>query len=305
VSLSSGICSTLSWGYARDYRPHLAPGLSGKMDYFEWRILGPTAAKVAKALYPNDIRVTFRGTRFILDPRSRHDLRLAMVLHSGRAYEPATLQAITRSLRPGGTFVDVGANTGFFTAMVSRHLGPTGRVLAFEPNPAAYSRLVRNVEANGAGNVATYNVGLSDTKSTAILRLHEADDGTASLHIPAGREFEVSLARGDELLEFNPDLVKVDVEGHELAVVRGLAHRLDDATLIVEWNPGYARDALYEELSNRFRHVSAIAEDRDGSLLLIPITRGRQLTYSCNLLCTSRDGTQTDGQPALAVPARA
>jgi len=291
------VCGALSWGYARDYRPYFPPGWSGKADYFEWRILGTPAQRIAHLAFPNGIPITFAGTKFVLDPSSRHDLRLAMVLRSGRAYEQATLQAMKRILPIGGTFVDVGTNTGFFTAMLGCHVGAEGQIYAFEPNPQAYSRLKGNIEVNGLENVAAFNVGLSDHSSTEVLRIHEADDGTASLHMDEGREVSVALARGDDMIDRKPDLIKIDVEGHEIPAIQGLSRSLESAALIVEWNPEYASDALFGELTSRYPHLCAITEDRSGTLSLQSILRRQDLRFACNLLCTHRPPPRTPGIP--------
>lgn len=59
----------------------------------------------------------------------------------GEVYEPATVRCLVERLGPGKTFVDVGANHGYFTVLAARLVGPAGRVFAFEPNPPVFGQL--------------------------------------------------------------------------------------------------------------------------------------------------------------------
>ena len=159
-------------------------------------------------------------------------------------------------LRAGDVFVDVGANTGLYTVLGARLVGPMGRVYALEPGPSTFTTLRRNVDLNAF-----------DDRVTALELAAGATDDVAVLHGPAsGHDASSSLRRepggsGGESTEVRirplhalivPDdrerlrLVKIDVEGHEDDVLRGLEPQLTDGPLpaiVVEVHAAWNADA--------------------------------------------------------------
>ena len=107
---------------------------------------------------------------------------------------------------------DVGANVGFFTLLASRLVGPSGRVLSFEPFPGALTYLRRHLELNNVNNATVVAAAVSDVSARVGFRAHE--------NLTMGR-----LADGGELAVDAglpaPDLIKIDVEGEEAKVLRG------------------------------------------------------------------------------------
>src|SRR5262245_2134996 len=83
-------------------------------------------------------------------------------LLAGRGYEPEETAFIEAALAPGMTFLDLGANVGYFTCLAARKVGPAGRVWAFEPDPRNFRLLVRSVKANGLSNVTAVRAAASD-----------------------------------------------------------------------------------------------------------------------------------------------
>jgi len=162
-----------------------------------------------------------------------------------RRGDPA-LRVVRRFVRKGDTVVDIGANWGFFTANFARLVGPAGQVHAIEPDPSHRGSL----EAMRArhGNVTLYATGLSDHDGEGILHVPVMDGrpvgALASLTVPAGRvgiahqQVRVPLTRLDSLLPrgLRVAFVKCDVEGHELAVLRGAGAllRRDHPVILVE-----------------------------------------------------------------------
>jgi len=147
-------------------------------------------------------------------------------------FEPAEARAARRLLRPGDTFVDAGANAGFFTAMAARAVGPQGRVVAYEPSPSACDRLRALVARNRWTQVEVVQAALGEAPGTAMLYWNPASNNhTPSLldHDQAvGTEVEVRTLTDEAarlgLGEIN--LLKVDVEGYEARVLRGGASLL-------------------------------------------------------------------------------
>ena len=142
--------------------------------------------------------------------------------------EAAVLAEIRARLRPGSTFVDCGANIGFFTVIASRLVGPTGKVFAIEMMPVTSDRLRQHVEANELTNVTVFQSALSDrTGESVIAFLPESSHGQASIvrrENERGLEVTVTTRTLDDLLGDEPgpiDLVKMDIEGAEALALKG------------------------------------------------------------------------------------
>lgn len=149
---------------------------------------------------------------------------------------PAETAAVLDALRPGGTFVDVGANWGYFTLVAAHAVGPGGRVLALEPDPRMAAELRANVARNGIRHVTVEEAAASVGEGQAVLAGYAEGDrnrGVSSLVArPTGdaASFVVRTAALDDLMDAHgipsADLVKVDVEGAEEMVLRGMARGL-------------------------------------------------------------------------------
>ncbi len=150
--------------------------------------------------------------------------KLIFVFREG--YEPE-LAYLERALSPGNTFVDVGANLGIYTLVASRIVGPSGRVIAFEPSAQSFSQLKANITLNGLTNVQVYPAAVSDKIGQAFL-YHGSDPAQNSL----GRDPRLE-PKGEEVVTQSLDsaisqasvgrvhVIKMDVEGAEELVLRG------------------------------------------------------------------------------------
>lgn len=163
----------------------------------------------------------------------------------GVTYEPATVQCLVDRLRPGQTFVDVGANHGYFSVLAARLVGPAGRVFAFEPNPSVFEQLSEHVACNGLSNVVTEREALAEQEGPLELFVSAcaANSGLSSIapgshlfesgSLDRDRHFQVHgttfdrwrRSRGVERI----DLLKIDVEGAEMLVLRGMSETLAEA----------------------------------------------------------------------------
>ena len=164
------------------------------------------------------------------------------------AWQPAVEAFIGERLGEGDVFVDVGANVGYYTLLGSRRVGPTGGVVAIEASPEIFGRLQANLDLNGSTNVRALNLAASDQEGTlSVYRTDEDLRGLTTTVARRGLELEcevdaarvVALLNDDELSRVR--LVKVDVEGGEWAVSKGLEKLLSegrpDLELIVEVEP--------------------------------------------------------------------
>lgn len=181
-------------------------------------------------------------------------------------YDLTVSEAIWRLLDPGAYAVDVGANIGHMTSIMAARVGAAGRVLAVEPHPDIYAELTVNIRAweteGGGAQVTARQIAFSDQAGTATLWTtaeFASNRGTASLTPETSgprsqgaadrwdasetsdrKAMTVTMARLDESTDpARPiALLKIDVEGHELAVLKGSARRLER---------GDIRDIIFEE----------------------------------------------------------
>lgn len=143
---------------------------------------------------------------------------------------------------PGDWVVDIGANVGHYTKKLSDLVGQSGRVIAFEPVPETFALLAANVALFSHRNVTLLNLAASDQTAVAGIRIPDFRETglknyyEASLTAQAA-ELQVLTAAVDSLaINQRVRLVKIDAEGHDPIVLRGLARLLerDRPTLIVE-----------------------------------------------------------------------
>jgi FkbM family methyltransferase len=130
-------------------------------------------------------------------------------------------------LSEGQTFVDAGANLGIYTLVACRIVGPSGRVIAFEPSLQSFPTLKENILLNGFTNVQAFRIALSDKTGEAFL-YHGDDPGKNSLGSdPCGEpegETVTTLSLEEAVQQASierVDVIKMDVEGAELLVLRG------------------------------------------------------------------------------------
>jgi FkbM family methyltransferase len=159
-----------------------------------------------------------------------HESRM-MVQRALRVYEYWTATFMRSLLRPGMSAVDVGANKGDYSLLFARAVGPQGCVLSFEPDPVNAEWLNRTLQANGYAWVQVHECALAAVDGEATF-FPGGKSGWGSLRSDrtgsATREpFTVPTRRLDEIVAGarpgGVDLVKVDVEGGELDVIRGCA----------------------------------------------------------------------------------
>jgi FkbM family methyltransferase len=183
-----------------------------------------------------------------------------------RQGDPAT-RVVDDLARPGQQVLDIGANWGLFTARLGKVVGPAGHVEAFEPLPAHAATL--QAVAAQLPSVDVHMTALSDRAGQADLVV-PLDDGTpltALAHLdapaPAGpseRRVPVPLRTLDEVLgENHPpiDLVKCDVEGHELEVLRGGERTLrrDHPALVLEIEERHRPEGGVAEVFDYLRSI--------------------------------------------------
>jgi FkbM family methyltransferase len=166
-------------------------------------------------------------------------------------WDPILTDLVERSLCPGDVFIDVGAHVGYFTLLAARRVGAAGTVLSIEPNPFALKHLRENVERNRIENVWIEDVACGDARDVTRLYVHtESNTSMASLsgaNVAGRRSVAVSRTTLDRLCEdrgvTRATLVKIDVEGAELSVLRGMSRILSEMqpVIVLELEPRLLR----------------------------------------------------------------
>lgn len=149
----------------------------------------------------------------------------------------SSLQVLAEFLRPGDVVYDVGSHLGLYGVLLARVVGSTGVVVAFEPHRETYQQLLENLKLNQLTNVRAYQKAVGE--QTGSMKLYLGGVVANFSLMPSGVEgfvegktpFEqVEVVRGDEFVQSAglpiPRAVKIDVEGFEYSVIKGLESTL-------------------------------------------------------------------------------
>jgi FkbM family methyltransferase len=195
------------------------------------------------------------GFKMVLDSADCLERQFLFCPH---LYDWREINYLRKHLKPGGTFLDCGANVGFYSLIASGLVGETGRVLSVEADPYNASRLTANVKINDMRNVRVVNFGLSDRTETLRLGrdtsgnrggnsfLSQSPEGvTVACHTLT----DVLLAEGVKKV----DGAKMDIEGFEFKVLRKFfadgQTELWPGFLIIEINPTFDKKTNVDTLS--------------------------------------------------------
>jgi FkbM family methyltransferase len=212
------------------------------------------------ATYVGDNRVllkTANGFKLYVDSR---DISIAPHLILDGVWEEWTEAVLRQLLKPGMTVIEAGANVGYFSLVMARAVGATGRVISFECDPGLAALARDNVEINGLHRIATieeralgervghvtfYTTDRHRGGGSLIAGLeqipHNATDQRSAMEVEM-TTIDASMKEAGVL----PDLLKLDAEGAEPAILRGGVALLDSdrpLTVVMEFFPRFVREA--------------------------------------------------------------
>ena len=240
---------------------------------------------ISRPIVRQAISLMESGVGFRTDPTGHLPNRIKML--AGR-YEVFLVESICRALPKDGVFADVGANVGYISRQVARRFR-AARVLAFEPNPRIYPILEKNLGVYS--NCQSFNVGLG-AKEGRLEFYHGAESCVGSFmqeytsthpgnfHKGQIEKSQVRVAPADAMLSqvTKIDVLKMDVEGYETEVLKGMSQLLAQGavkTIFFEFCPFAQRFANCEPaemihlLSQRGYKVSEIEGESSGSVVNI------------------------------------
>ena len=201
-------------------------------------------------------------------------------------YDLPTTSFMLRFLKPGMVFFDVGANIGHFTVLAARRLEDAGMVCSFEPSQREFALLKANISLNSLNNVRLFRAAVSSAASLTILKVFPSGDGAFNTlghpsHTRSGTrntsEERVECITLDSVIEESRfdhvELLKIDVEGGEVDVLRGAGNLMKmEKSPVVICEVGDETLAGFGETGNSLRTVfrefeyDLYAFNADGSL---------------------------------------
>lgn len=189
-------------------------------------------------------------------------------------FEPSIQNLLRKHLQPGMTVVDVGANIGYLSLLAARLVGPTGRVYAVEAAPDNLAFLKQNIKLNKIENIEVVPYAAGSQYRQRAFHLRSRGDLHGFYDHPMDEKIKTITVEEhplDEVIRNKVDFVKIDVEGGEIEVLRGMRRILGsnpNIKLILEWFPEMLRRAgqspvlLVETLEEMNFQLSLIEEER-------------------------------------------
>lgn len=209
------------------------------------------------------------------------------------SYEIGPTKFFKTLLFPGAVFIDIGAHVGYYSLVAAPRIGSSGRIYSFEPMSQQFERLTENIRRNQLFQITPLKLALSDLALTAVLQLNDAHNtGSATLRPcggPVVQRETVECTTLDLFAEsedlYRVDVVKIDVEGFEVAVLRGASKTLARFRPVIlievvdrlQTERGSTREELYACLGQlgyqpyrikRDGRVQLIQKPEDGTLIV-------------------------------------
>jgi FkbM family methyltransferase len=262
-----------------DHDSHSLAKLSNRLTRLE-TLVGEIRSLVGPfgTLFPDGTMLvqTIHGLKYFIDPS---DEIMAPQLVVYRQWEPELSSFVLNSVTPATVFVDIGANFGYFTCLAASKIGSkgTGKVISIEPNPVMQRLLRKNTRINWSlGPVEIHNCAITERTGFVEFVVPSGRAANASVvNSPTSQDdgrFIVPSQTLDELLHGTiVDLIKVDVEGFETAVLRGAGNTLRNSAtiqIVLEWSLAQMKTAGFQAAD-----LMKVLEDQQFTAYHLPPSR--------------------------------
>ncbi|MFM5955561.1 MAG: FkbM family methyltransferase, partial [Dolichospermum sp.] len=196
------------------------------------------------------------GILIELNPVSLIDRKIILT----SSHDPIVLDLISSVLKHGGIFLDIGANIGYFSLLAAQI--PNVQVISFEPSSRELVRFYRNIALNQLSNITVFPYGLSEETASVPLYIH--GDNNPGMNSAINLQDLFSYLKYDQVVNCNfvpldctlsefllskVYLCKIDVEGYEMSVLKGMSKSLKymlNTVFVVEISPDYLKIAGYD-----------------------------------------------------------
>jgi len=205
----------------------------------------------------------------------------AVAFATGAAERPLQ-DALVREVRAGATVFDIGANVGFVTLVAASLVGPTGRVVAFEPVPANADAIRENLALNNIDWVELHETAVGRAAGSAKMIVSDvsAFSRLETVNVPTGarERIDVGIISIDDFMGLGaspaPDLVKIDVEGAELDVLEGMRRTIAEYRPVILCEV-HDCNVAYAELMSSLGYET-VNLDEEG----VPVERGHRNAHT-------------------------
>jgi len=191
------------------------------------KIIGKFKRKFLSKFIKNTIVIKkVKGIKYELDLGQVID---SCIFYDG-GFELDVSNSLKRLTKPGMNIIDIGANIGCHTLPLAKYVGTAGKVIAFEPMTWARNKLLRNISLNNFENIIVENLAISDKRDTKLLRLKSNWPIDGKFQEDANIKQKIEFETLDNYINSNRinniGLIKIDVDGLELKVIRGALNLL-------------------------------------------------------------------------------
>lgn len=158
----------------------------------------------------------------------KNDTCVSDSLRQNRIFEKFLVAFLSKIVNPDKNMLDVGSNIGVWSIVYSTII--RGNIYAFEPQEKIFDCLIKNIRLNQCANIIPYNFALSDKKTNYLMNAsYDENNNFGAFRICAEGSLSIHSEIGDSLNLTNIGFMKIDVEGHELQVLKGLSNTIQES----------------------------------------------------------------------------
>lgn len=253
------------------------------------------------------LRVTINGEIQVCVPPSIQFMTPYILVEQEDWFEDE-IHYIRRALHKGMNVIDIGANYGLYTLTMSKIIGTSGRIWAFEPTSLTADFLRKSISANQMTNIVLTQAGLSDQKGTAQISLNPNPELNAITADPdSGGEYETveltSLDECEKIFDWDEiDFIKLDAEGQEHNIIRGAKHFLSTRSPLIMFELKHG-DTVNVELMHDFSKLGyQLYHLVPGLNILAPVDSSKPFDpFQLNLFCCKKDRAQLLQEQGLLI----
>ena len=228
-------------------------------------------------LQPNEVKIVNLPNDIKLAVNTR-DTGVGIQLLVNNKYEVAQTDLFLKVLKKGDTFVDVGANIGYYSVLASKNIGKDGEVYSFEPDKHNILLLQKNIALNNVANVKIESKAVSDKNGLIEFAEDKYNKGESSIRHNKDSTYQVESVALDSYFNNTKtiDVLKMDIEGAEINAVQGAKNIIKlskSLHLFIELNPpsllnyGHKREELIALLRSLNFKLDAIIDDSRNEVL--------------------------------------